>query len=110
MDEVLENTKEGAKEAPKDKTVLTPELDGLFKAGSHLVYTRSRRHPSVKKLIFGKKNDLDIYDLNKTRALLDTALEYVENLSKENKTILFVGGKAEAREALESVSNELEMP
>lgn len=95
---------------PLSKALLTKPLEELFQAGAHLAYTRARRHPSVKKYIFGKKNDLDIFDLTKTEALFERAKEYMKTLGAEGKIVLFVGSKAEARAAILSASNELGMP
>ena len=46
------------------------KLDELFKAGAHFGFAKSRRHPTVASHIFGSKNRIDIFDLEKTQESL----------------------------------------
>ncbi len=95
----------------KEKTAeKTSKIDELFKAGAHFGFLKSRRHPSAKPFLYGVKNRVDIYDLEKTSEELDKVLGVVENFGKENSPILFVGGKSEARSAVENAARELGMP
>jgi small subunit ribosomal protein S2 len=96
-------------ETNKD-TVRSPIIDSMFKAGAHFAYSKSRRHPSTKAYIFGAKNKVEIFDLEKTQLLLAKALEAVASLSQFNKQILFVGGKSEARDAIKAAGTTLGMP
>ncbi len=91
-------------------TKTTPHIEEMFQAGVQFAFVKSRRHPSVKPYIFGVKNKTEIFDLEKTSTLLEKALVFVADLAKAGKTILFVGGKAEARVAVEEVANSLGMP
>lgn len=86
------------------------KLDDLFKAGAHFGFGKSRRHPSVAPFIFGSKNQVDIFDLEKTQASLDKALEFVASLAKENTKILFIGGKSEAQDIIKDVALKIDMP
>ncbi|OGG48126.1 30S ribosomal protein S2 [Candidatus Kaiserbacteria bacterium RIFCSPHIGHO2_02_FULL_50_9] len=85
-------------------------INELFKAGAHFGYSRSRRHPSVIPYIFGTKNRVEIFDLTETEKLLDAAKEFAETLGKEGKTLLFVSGKPEAREAIAKAATSLNQP
>jgi small subunit ribosomal protein S2 len=85
-------------------------IDKLFSLGAHFGYAPSRRHPSTAKFIFGNKGGSELFDLEKTAANLETALEYVASLAQARKTILFVGGKAEARESLKRAAERVNMP
>lgn len=85
-------------------------IDKLFEAGAHFGYAPSRRHPSASNYIFGSKGGTEIFDLEKTAALLAEALEAVKSLANQRKTILFVGGKAEAREAVKRTADKLGLP
>lgn len=85
-------------------------IDGMFTAGAHFAFSRSRRHPTVAPYIFGVKNKVEIFDLEKTTALLEKAKDFVRTLGKEGKTILFVGGKSEARNAIKNGALSLAMP
>lgn len=85
-------------------------IDKLFEVGAHFGYAPSRRHPSTSKYIFGSKGGTEIFDLEKTAELLGEALEVVKSLAQARKTILFVGGKAEAREAVVRTADRLGLP
>lgn len=82
----------------------------MFKAGAHFAFSKTRRHPTTTPYIFGVKNKVEIFDLEKTSELLDKAKAYVESLAKEGKCILFVGGKSEARNAVKSGALSINMP
>ena len=85
-------------------------VESLFAVGAHFGFIKSRRHPSTKPFIFGIKNKIEIFDLEKTKDSLNTALEYVENLGSKNATILFVSGKSEAKSAITAVAESINMP
>ncbi|MBI2086613.1 MAG: 30S ribosomal protein S2 [Candidatus Zambryskibacteria bacterium] len=85
-------------------------VDALFSVGAHFGFIKSRRHPSAKPFIFGTKNKIEIFDLEKTSQELAKAFEFVESKGKEGAPVLFVGGKSEAREATIKAGKELQMP
>ncbi len=91
-------------------TTNNPKIDSMFKAGAHFAFSKTRRHPTTAPYIFGVKNNVEIFDLEKTSALLEKAKVYVESLAKDGKTILFVGGKSEARNAIKAGALSLNMP
>jgi small subunit ribosomal protein S2 len=82
----------------------------MFKAGAHFGYSKSRRHPSVKPLIFGAKNKVEIFDLEKTKEYLDRAKEFVKSIAAHNGKIIFIGGKNESRDAVRNAAQSLGMP
>ena len=82
----------------------------LFGAGAHYGFVKSRRHPSAKPFIFGSKNNIEIFDLEKTSLELDRAAAFIEEKGKEGATGLLLGGKSEAREAIKKAAETLEMP
>jgi len=73
-------------------------------------YSRSRRNPKMKPFIFTAKNNAEIFDLEKIKNKLDIAKEFMKNLAKEKKIILFVGTKPEAKTLIEKAAKELNMP
>ncbi len=87
-----------------------PTIDSMFKAGAHFAFSRTRRHPSVTPYIFGAKNKVDIFDLEKTEALLEKAKAFMASLAKEGKSVLIVGGKSEARAAVKTGALSINMP
>lgn len=94
------------KEAPKTGSV----IDALFSVGAHFGFMKARRHPSAKPFILGAKNKVEIFDLEKTSKELEKALDFVEGKGAEGALVLFVGGKSEAREAVEKAGRDLSMP
>ncbi|MEI7463317.1 MAG: 30S ribosomal protein S2 [Candidatus Taylorbacteria bacterium] len=88
----------------------SPVIDAMFKAGAHYGFTKTRRHPSVKPFIFGVKNRVEIFDLEKTEALLNKTRSFIALLAKEGKTVLFVGGKKEASQIVKNTAQSLNMP
>lgn len=85
-------------------------IDRLFQAGAHFAYSRTRRHPSVTPFIFGAKNQVEIFDLEKVSELLERACAFARKLGEERKAILFVSGKNEARDIIEARAQSLGAP
>ena len=85
-------------------------IDAMFKAGAHFGYQKSRRNASTTSFIFGVKNKVEIIDLEKTETQLNKAKEFISELAKAGKQILFVGGKSETRLALKLGAESLDMP
>ncbi len=92
------------------KEIKTDLIDNMFKAGAHFGYSKTRRHPSVSPFIFTTKNKVDVIDLEKTDSMLAAAKEFVKNLAKDGKKILFVGVKPEAKKAVKEAAIALDMP
>jgi small subunit ribosomal protein S2 len=87
-----------------------PIIDSMFKAGAHFGFSKTRRHPTITPYIFGAKNKVEIFDLEKTSELLNKALAFVANLARESKSILFIGGKSEARNSIKNSALSINMP
>jgi small subunit ribosomal protein S2 len=85
-------------------------VEKMFKVGAHYGYSKTRRHPSVSPYIYAVKNKVDIINLEKTEELMNRAVEYVRVLGAQNKVILFVGTKPEAKEAVKEIAESLGMP
>ncbi|MEK7635073.1 MAG: 30S ribosomal protein S2 [Patescibacteria group bacterium] len=85
-------------------------LDELFKAGAHFGFGKSRRHPSLASFIFGSKNRVDIFDLERTSEAMEKACAFVAELAATKATILFVGGKNEAQNIIKEEAEKAGMP
>ena len=92
------------------KTTSNATIDAMFKAGAHFAFSRSRRHPTTTPYIFGAKNKVEIFDLEKTSKLLDSGKVFLASLATESKRFLLVGGKSEARMAIKNAGESLGMP
>lgn len=85
-------------------------MEELLQAGAHFGFVKARRHPSAKPFIFGTKNNIEIFDLEKTQVSLEKAAAFVETMGRENLQGIFVGGKSEARDSIRRSGEELSMP
>ena len=101
-------TKEEVKK--EESKVDAASIDRMFAVGAHYGYSKSRRHSSIKPYIFGVKNWVEIIDLEKTNDLLTSAKEFVKQLGSDGKSILFVGGKNEAKSAIQEGADSINMP
>lgn len=94
-----------------DEKIVNKDLvDALFKVGAHFGYSKSRRHPSTSSFIFGIKNKIEIFDLEKTSVQLEKAKAFVEELGANGKQILFVGGKREAIRLTKDAAEKVDQP
>jgi len=73
-------------------------IDELFTKGAHYGYTKTRRHPTTKKFIFGTKDGLDIIDLEKTYSSIEEAKSKLKDITSKGGKIIFVGNKAEIKD------------
>lgn len=85
-------------------------LDRMFQAGVHFGYTRSSRHPSMKPVIYGMKNRVEIINLEKTVEYLEKAKTYLRTLVASGKTVLFVGTKNESKAVVRTAAEFSGMP
>jgi len=79
-------------------TKVTPKftIKQLLEAGVHFGHKTSRRNPKMAPYIYGIHNNLHIINLQKTAPMLAKATQVIEQISKENGKILFVGTKKQA--------------
>ncbi len=75
-------------------------LKDLLEAGVHFGHQTKRWNPKMKQYIFGERNGIYIIDLAKTARLFNAAEEFVHNLAADGRTILFVGTKRQAQDAV----------
>jgi len=81
----------------------------LLEAGAHFGHQTSRWHPHMKSYIFTKRNGIHIIDLEQTASMLDNACNFVQQVVAEGGSILFVGNKKQAQEAVEEEAKRCEM-
>jgi small subunit ribosomal protein S2 len=79
----------------------TVTIKELLEAGAHFGHQTSRWHPAMKKYVFDKREGIHIIDLEQTAAMLTKACQYAKQVASEGGTILFVGTKKQAQEAIE---------
>ena len=72
----------------------------LLEAGVHFGHQTRRWNPKMKKYIYGERNGIHIIDLQITVDLVEEAYKFVVDQVKQDKTVLFVGTKKQAQEAI----------
>lgn len=86
------------------------KFEEMFKAGVHFAYSRTKRHPKMKQYIYGVKNNVEIFDLEKTEQAIENAAEFLRKLAEEKKLIFFVGTKPGVNKIIQKAASELNMP
>ena len=79
----------------------------LLEAGVHFGHQTKRWNPKMKPYIFGERNGIYIIGLGKTAKLFRQAEEFVQNTAAEGGTVLFVGTKRQAQDAVAEESQQI---
>ena len=72
----------------------------LLEAGVHFGHPTRKWNPKMKKYIYTSRNDIYIINLEKTVGLIDDAYTFIKEVALSGKSILFVGTKKQAQEAI----------
>jgi small subunit ribosomal protein S2 len=89
-------------------TVVT--IRQLLESGVHFGHQTRRWNPKMKRFIFTERNGIYIIDLQKSLAYIDRAYEFVKETVAHGGTILFVGTKKQAQEAIDEQARRVGMP
>lgn len=81
----------------------------LLESGVHFGHQTRRWNPKMKEYIFGERNGIHIIDLQKTVKMFKEAARFVSDAAAEDKSILFVGTKRQAQEAVAEEAKRCEM-
>ena len=76
----------------------------LIEAGAHYGYSKSRRHPSVKKFIDSTSGGTDFLDPETTNIQLVKAAKFITETVAAGKRVLFVGEKPEIRQTVKEIA------
>ncbi|ACV55074.1 30S ribosomal protein S2 [Eggerthella lenta 1_1_60AFAA] len=93
-----------------ERVMTKVSITSLLDAGSHFGHQTRRWNPKMKPYIFGSRGDIYIIDLKQTLVGLDQAYTFVSELAKKGGTVLFVGTKKQAQEAVADAANKCGMP
>lgn len=85
-------------------------MSELLKAGVHFGHQTSRWNPKMKQYILMERNGIHIIDLFKTLDCIDVAYDFIKQTVAHNGTILFVGTKKQAQEAIQEQATRVGMP
>ncbi len=81
----------------------------LLEAGVHFGHQTKRWNPKMKEYIFGERNGIYIIDLQKTLKMFKDASKFVTEQAAKGKTVLFVGTKRQAQDAIAEEANRCGM-
>ena len=79
-------------------------LKDLLEAGVHFGHQTKRWNPKMKEYIFGQRNGIYIIDLQKSLKLFKNAIQFMYELGTQGKTVLFLGTKRQAQEAIQETA------
>ena len=82
----------------------------LLEAGVHFGHQTRRWNPKMKRFIFTERGGIYIIDLQQTQALLDEAYDFARNIAQRNGSVLFVGTKKQAQDAVAGEAARVGMP
>jgi small subunit ribosomal protein S2 len=82
----------------------------LLEAGVHFGHQTRRWNPKMRRFIFGERDGIYIIDLLQTDALLQDARQFADGIARRGGTVLFVGTKKQARDAIRDIATAADMP
>lgn len=84
-------------------------MKNLLESGVHFGHQTKRWDPRMKRFIFTERNGIHIIDLQKTITSIKDAYEAVRKVVLENKSVMFVGTKKQAQQAVEREAKRCNM-
>ncbi|MDD3056733.1 MAG: 30S ribosomal protein S2 [Sphaerochaeta sp.] len=85
-------------------------MKSLLESGVHFGHQTKRWNPKMARFIFSQRNGIHIIDLQKTSVCIVEAYDAVRAVVKQGKTVLFVGTKKQAQQAIEAEAKRCGMP
>ena len=85
-------------------------MKSLLESGVHFGHQTKRWNPKMARFIFSERNGIHIIDLQKTSACIIEAYDAVRGVVKQGKSVLFVGTKKQAQQAIETEAKRCGMP
>ena len=82
----------------------------LLECGVHFGHQTKRWNPKMKKYIFTSRNGIHVIDLQQTIKLIRKVYEVVKDGARKGGTVLFVGTKKQAQEAVQAEAEAYEKP
>ncbi|HLD70964.1 MAG TPA: 30S ribosomal protein S2 [Negativicutes bacterium] len=79
-------------------------------AGLHFGHSVSKLHPKMKQYVMGTKNNVHLFDLEKTAKEFEHALRFISRMAAEGKTMVLVGTKIQMKEMVKATAEACGMP
>ena len=93
-----------------ERAMTKVSIKSLLDAGAHFGHQTRRWNPKMKPYIFGNRGDIYILDLKQTLIAMDESYTAMNNIAKKGGTVLFVGTKKQAQEAVATQADRCGMP
>ncbi|MFA6492928.1 MAG: 30S ribosomal protein S2 [Patescibacteria group bacterium] len=87
-----------------------PTLTELLEAGTHFGHKKEKSFPRAKQFTYTIRDSVYIINLEKTLEQLEEAIKYLKKEISSGKTVLFLGTKMQAKEAVKKIATNLNMP
>ena len=85
-------------------------MSEMLKAGLHFGHQTRRWNPKMKQFILTQRNGIHIINLFKSLDMIDKAYDFIKQTVAHNGTVLFVGTKKQAQEAVQNQATRVNMP
>ena len=85
-------------------------IEEMAKAGLHFGHKKASVHPNMNPYLYGLRGSVYLIDLEKTKEKFEKVLDVIDNLVSNNKKILIVGTKIQAKELVKEFAIECELP
>ena len=85
-------------------------VEEMAEAGVNLGHRVSKLHPKMKPYVSGVKNNIHLFDLEKTAKELEKALAFVSKVVADGKSIIFVGTKIQLKGIVQLAAEECGVP
>jgi len=85
-------------------------IEEMAEAGVNFGHKVAKLHPKMKPYVSGIKNNVHVFDLEKTAKELEKALAFISKLVSDGKSIIFVGTKIQLKAIVEEAAKELGIP
>ena len=93
----------------KEENKYKLNIEEMAKAGLHFGHKKASVHPNMKPYLYGLRNSIHLIDLTKTKEKFEKVLAFIDKLVSENKKILVVGTKIQAKELVKEFAQECEL-
>jgi small subunit ribosomal protein S2 len=92
------------------KSEIKIDAEEMAQAGLHFGHKTSKINPKMKPYLAGTRNSIYIIDLEKTVEKLKEALDFIQDIVSEGKTLVLVGTKVQVKEILKNTAEECGLP
>lgn len=85
-------------------------LEELLESGAHFGHQTKRWNPKMEEYLYGSENGVHIFDLTKTKPMIEEALAFLTKSAAEGKTILLLGTKKQIKDKVAEVAGKAGVP